>query len=195
MSSCALNTRTSSGFWDLRTGCKEARPNELSFDFENFQCRFSVTLPAKSSRCSRGSLVPFWLSWRAHLAVTNGGSTKKFCLYTWYSGTQLKRSVPPSCVSPQCGGYVISVVNEVLTECHAVTPKIDRMLEVAIFTLSEPYFSGHRRRFLESYWNARAEENARRGEALRPEELIARHRSELSRSFDWGTGISSLEEI
>ena len=79
-------------------------------------------------------------------------------------------------------GYFRSIVDEVLTECHAVTlKKIDWMLEMeasATFTLNEHYFSDYRQRFLESYRNARAEENRGGDEDVRPEELIARDRFE-----------------
>jgi len=79
-------------------------------------------------------------------------------------------------------GYFRSIVNEVLTECHAVTlKKIDWLLEMeasATFTLNEHYFSDYRQKFLESYRNARAEENREGDEDLLPEELIARDRFE-----------------
>ena len=73
-------------------------------------------------------------------------------------------------------------VNEALAECHAVTlKKIDWLLEMeasATFTLNEHYFSDYRQKFLDSYRNARAEENSGGDEDLRPEELIARDRFE-----------------
>ena len=79
-------------------------------------------------------------------------------------------------------GFVRSIINEVLAECHTVTlKKIDWLLEMeasATFTLNEHYFSDYRQKFLESYRNARAEENRRGEEDLRPEELIARDRFE-----------------
>ena len=79
-------------------------------------------------------------------------------------------------------GYVRSIVNEVLTECHAVTlKKIDWLLEMeasATFTLNEHYFADYRQKFLESYRNARTDENGGGDEDLRPEELIARDRFE-----------------
>jgi len=79
-------------------------------------------------------------------------------------------------------GYARSIVNEALAECHAVTlKKIDWLLEMeatATFTLNEHYFSDYRQKFLESYRNARAEENRKGEEDLRPEELIARDRFE-----------------
>lgn len=75
-----------------------------------------------------------------------------------------------------------SIVNEALVECHDVTlKKIDWLLEMeaaATFTLNEHYFSDYRQKFLESYRNARAEENRRGEEDLRPEELVARDRFE-----------------
>jgi hypothetical protein len=75
-----------------------------------------------------------------------------------------------------------SIVDEVLTECHSTTlKKIDWLLEMeaaATFTLNEHYFSDYRQKFLESYRNARAEENRGGDEDLRPEELIARDRFE-----------------
>ena len=81
-----------------------------------------------------------------------------------------------------CAGYVRSIVNEVLTECHSTTlKKIDWLLEMeasATFTLNEHYFADYRQKFLESYRNARAEENKRGDEDLRPEELVARDRFE-----------------
>jgi len=46
------------------------------------------------------------------------------------------------------------------------------------FTLNEHYFLDYRQKFLDSYRNARAEENQRPGEDLRPAELIARDRFE-----------------
>jgi len=48
----------------------------------------------------------------------------------------------------------------------------------ATFTLNEHYFSDYRQKFLESYRSARAEENRRGDEDVRPEELIARDRFE-----------------
>ena len=48
----------------------------------------------------------------------------------------------------------------------------------ATFTLNEHYFSHYRLKFLESYRNARVEENKKGEEDLRPEELIARDRFE-----------------
>ena len=84
------------------------------------------------------------------------------------------RSLPPL----KRAGYVRSIVNEVLAECHTVTlKKIDWLLEMeatATFTLNEHYFSDYRQKFLQSYRNARAEENKGGEEDLRPEELIAR---------------------
>jgi hypothetical protein len=60
-------------------------------------------------------------------------------------------------------GYVRSIINEVLADCHAVTlKKIDWLLEMeasATFTLNEHYFSDYRQKFLESYRNARADKN------------------------------------
>ena len=52
------------------------------------------------------------------------------------------------------------------------------MEATATFTLNEHYFSDYRQKFLESYRNARAEENRKGEEDLRPEELIARDRFE-----------------
>lgn len=79
-------------------------------------------------------------------------------------------------------GYFRSIVNEVLAECHATTlKKIDWLLEMeasATFTLNEHYFSDYREKFLDSYREARAEENRRGEEDLRPQELIARDRLE-----------------
>ena len=79
-------------------------------------------------------------------------------------------------------GYVRSIVDEVLAECHTETlKKIDWLLEMeaaATFTLNEHYFSDYRQKFLDSYRNARTEENKRGEEDLRPEELIARDRFE-----------------
>ena len=79
-------------------------------------------------------------------------------------------------------GHVRSTVNEVLVECHVTALKeIDWLLEMeatATFTLKEHYFSDYRQRFLDSYRKARADENRRGEEGLRPEELIARDRSE-----------------
>lgn len=79
-------------------------------------------------------------------------------------------------------GYVRSIVNETLSKCHTTTlKKIDWLLEMeatATFTLNEHYFSDYRQKFLESYRNARAGENSRGEEDLRPEELIARDRFE-----------------
>ena len=93
-------------------------------------------------------------------------------------------SPPFVCFLPafERAGYVRSIVNEVLTECHAATlKKIDWLLEMeatATFTLNEHYFSDYRQKFLESYRSARAGENAKGEEDLRPEELIARDRFE-----------------
>ena len=59
--------------------------------------------------------------------------------------------------------------------------KLDWLLEMettATFTLNEHYFSDYRQKFLDSYRNARADENRRGEEDLRPEELIARDRFE-----------------
>jgi len=79
-------------------------------------------------------------------------------------------------------GYIRSIVNEVLAKCHTITlKKIDWLLEMeaaATFTLNEHYFSDYRQKFLDSYRAARAEENSKGGEDLRPEELIARDRFE-----------------
>jgi hypothetical protein len=79
-------------------------------------------------------------------------------------------------------GYIRSIVNETLAECHSVTlEKINWLLEMeaaATFTLNEHYFADYRQKFLQSYRNARAEENADDDEDLRPEELIARDRFE-----------------
>ena len=78
--------------------------------------------------------------------------------------------------------YARSIINEALAEYHAVTlKKIDWLLEMeaaATFTLNEHYFSDYRQKFLESYRSARAEENGKGEEDLRPEELIARDRFE-----------------
>ena len=52
------------------------------------------------------------------------------------------------------------------------------MEAAATFTLNEHYFSDYRQKFLDSYRNARAEENRKGEENLRPEELIARDRFE-----------------
>jgi len=79
-------------------------------------------------------------------------------------------------------GCIRSIVDEVLAECHTSTlNKIDWLLEMeaaATFTLNEHYFSDYRQKFLDSYRKARAEENKRGDEDLRPEELIARDRFE-----------------
>ena len=79
-------------------------------------------------------------------------------------------------------GYVRSIINDVLNECHAVTlKKIDWLLEMEAsetFTLNEHYFYDYRQKFLDSYRKARAEENKGGQEDLRPEELIARDRYE-----------------
>ena len=78
----------------------------------------------------------------------------------------------------ELGGFVRSIVDEVLTECHSTTlKKIDWLLEMeasATFTLNEHYFSDYRQKFLESYRTARAEENKGGRDDLRREELIAR---------------------
>jgi hypothetical protein len=80
------------------------------------------------------------------------------------------------------GGFVRSIVDEVLTKCHSTTlEKIGWLLEMeatATFTLNEHYFSNYRQEFLKSYRSARAEENRKGEEDLRPEELTARDRFE-----------------
>lgn len=77
---------------------------------------------------------------------------------------------------------VKSIVNDVLADCHTTTlQKIDWLLEMeaaATFTLNEHYFSDYRQKFLESYRDARADENRRGDEDVRREELIARDRYE-----------------
>ena len=79
-------------------------------------------------------------------------------------------------------GHFRSIINDVLNECHATTlKKIDWLLEMeaeATFTLNEHYYADYRQKFLESYRHARAEENRRGQEDIRPEELIARDRYE-----------------
>lgn len=82
----------------------------------------------------------------------------------------------------ELGGFVRSIINEVLAECHSTTlKKIDWLLEMeaaATFTLNEHYFADYRQKFLESYRSARIEENRGGQEDLRPEELVARDRFE-----------------
>jgi hypothetical protein len=96
------------------------------------------------------------------------------------STTGSGKFTPLACyfLAPQCAGYVRSIINEVLAECHTTTlMKIDWLLEMeagATFTLNEHYFSDYRQKFLHSYRSARAEGNAGGDENLRPEELIAR---------------------
>ena len=78
--------------------------------------------------------------------------------------------------------FARSIINDVLADCHATTlQKIDWLLEMeaaATFTLNEHYFSDYRQKFLESYRDARTEENRRGDEDVRREELIARDRLE-----------------
>jgi len=85
-----------------------------------------------------------------------------------------------SLLASKHAGHVRSIVNEVLAKCYATALKeIDWLLEMeaaATFTLNEHYFSDYRQRFLDSYRKARADENRRGEEDLRPEELIARDR-------------------
>ena len=87
-----------------------------------------------------------------------------------------------SILASKRAGYIRSIVDEVLADCHTATlNKIDWLLEMeaaATFTLNEHYFSDYRQKFLDSYRSARADENKRGEEDLRPEELIARDRFE-----------------